>query len=186
MGYGTVRCAGVVHGKHADRRGERRIRAESFRGRKRAEGAVCHGFEPADAGIGIGARDQDRRAEPKGSDYAAAAGEASKELVFPAVAEGDKATLTVYAAGSGSLTAAWVGAAGQSVHQYSGDRVTTIDLGDVPKDASALKITADTKVTADVTVSRDGNGNQSDFALIAPRRQTTGRPPSFPPVLTAV
>ena len=103
---------------------------------------------------------------PKGSDYAAAAGEASKELVFPAVAEGDKATLTVYAAGSGSLTAAWVGAAGQSVHQYSGDRVTTIDLGDVPKDASALKITADTKVTADVTVSRDGNGNQSDFALI--------------------
>lgn len=103
---------------------------------------------------------------PKGSDYAAAAGEASKELVFPAVAEGDKATLTVYAAGSGSLTAAWVGAAGQSVHQYSGDRVTTIDLGDVPKDASALKITADTKVTAGVTVSRDGNGNQSDFALI--------------------
>ena len=103
---------------------------------------------------------------PKGSDYAAAAGEASKELVFPAVAEGDKATLTVYAAGSGSLTAAWVGSAGQSVHQYSGDRVTTIDLGDVPKDASALKITADTKVTAGVTVSRDGNGNQSDFALI--------------------
>ena len=60
----------------------------------------------------------------------------------------------------------YAAAAGQSVHQYSGDRVTTIDLGDVPKDASALKITADTKVTADVTVSRDGNGNQSDFALI--------------------
>ena len=60
----------------------------------------------------------------------------------------------------------YAAAAGQSVHQYSGDRVTTIDLGDVPKDASALKITADTKVTAGVTVSRDGNGNQSDFALI--------------------
>ena len=123
---------------------------------------------------------------PKGSDYAAAAGEASKELVFPAVAEGDKATLTVYAAGSGSLTAAWVGAAGQSVHQYSGDRVTTIDLGDVPKDASALKITADTKVTADVTVSRDGNGNQSDFALIGAAQTDDRSAAVIPSVLTAV
>ena len=55
--------------------------------------------------------------------------------LYPAVAEGDKATLTVYAAaGSGLAPCRRMESAqaGQSVHQYSGDRVTTIDLGDVP------------------------------------------------------
>ena len=92
---------------------------------------------------------------PKGSDYAAAAGEASKELVFPAVAEGDKATLTVYAAGSGSLTAAWVGAAGQSVHQYSGDRVTTIGgmVGKIVQvnDSTIVFETSEDRVRIEVT-----------------------------------
>ena len=107
----------------------------------------------------------------KGSDWQVPLATQGKQLVFPTLAEGDKAALIVYAKDAGSVETQWLGkndavSTEASSHDYAGGKVTVIDLSSAPKGTQALSIRAEESVAAAVRVVRAGENGQEDFALI--------------------
>lgn len=106
---------------------------------------------------------------PKGSDYAVPNNVSARSLALYGVENGDHAALYLYASRKTDVTVSWVNAKGMvRINQRTLDanRASIIDLGDVPRSADGIYISADKPVSAAAKISDGGTGGQSDFALV--------------------
>ena len=104
----------------------------------------------------------------KGSDYIVPNNVSSKVLALDGLSYGDNMTLYLYAAHRTDVTVSWVDAKGvDPVNQQTleADRASSIELGDVPKNAAGVIISASKPISAAAKVVQDGTDGQSDFAL---------------------
>lgn len=104
----------------------------------------------------------------KGSDYVPPVTGAKRHAVMPAVKEGDKVTLFVFADKATTARMSWIGTDGAQPEQrrIAGGRVSVIDLGKAPKDATGVALDADSPVRSNIRVTNDGADGQEDFAFV--------------------
>lgn len=106
---------------------------------------------------------------PQGNDYVTASGQADQRIALPGVkgAQGVKALL--FGRSDASVTLSWITPTGLATAQETridANKVQSVDAGAPPADAIGLAVTADQAVNASLVVTMNGDGGQSDFAVV--------------------
>ena len=106
---------------------------------------------------------------PKGADYTVPNNVSARSLALYGVEHDDRAMVYIYAAHKTDVTISWVntkGAVQANQQTLDANRASVIDLGDVPRSADGIYISADKPVSAAAKISDSGAGGQADFALV--------------------
>jgi hypothetical protein len=126
---------------------------------------------------------------PQAQNMAAAAsagsGSSNSTSVLAGLSEHQSVTLRAYSASAQNLTISWVGSKGETAATsatVTAGKVAAIDLGSVPKDASAISVTSDGAADAAgssgssssalylaATATTSGSGQQ-DFSVLSPQQ----------------
>ncbi|MCH4159158.1 MAG: DUF5719 family protein [Bifidobacterium minimum] len=107
--------------------------------------------------------------ESRGSDFSTPLDAAAKRTVMAGMLPGDSVRMLLFSRSDATVSASWLTRSGRkdvrSVELTSG-RVSSIDVGDVPKDAYALEVRSSSPLYASSVASRAGDDGQADFAFI--------------------
>ncbi|KAB8297595.1 DUF5719 family protein [Bifidobacterium apri] len=106
--------------------------------------------------------------KPLGSDVVLPLGDPALTQALPGVVKGDAVTALVYAERNTTVTLSWVTGEGRveaKTVTVPGNRVTAVDLGNAPDDATGLFADATSQISVQATVSQSASG-QADFAFI--------------------
>lgn len=106
---------------------------------------------------------------PKGADYAVPNNVSAKSLALYGLDNDNHVTLYLYAANTTDVTVSWVDTKGMvqtNQQTLDANRASIIDLGDVPRSANGIYISADKPVSAAAKITDNGTGGQADFALV--------------------
>ncbi len=107
---------------------------------------------------------------PKGSDFAMPTGKAATSNLIPSLAEGDHVFVYLYGEHDAKVSLSWVtedGLVTIDTHQIKGERVTVLDIGNVPAKAYGVLASSDANLVAGVKAVRSGNDGQEDFSLLS-------------------
>ncbi|MCI1673785.1 MAG: DUF5719 family protein [Bifidobacterium tibiigranuli] len=105
----------------------------------------------------------------KGSDFAMPLNSSTKSTTLNGFNKGDSVTLLGFSEANAAVEASWVGGSeGGKPHtaQLTGGKVSAIDLGQAPKDASALRVTSDSALYVAAKVTDSGHDGIEDFGLV--------------------
>lgn len=105
----------------------------------------------------------------KGSDFALPSSEPAATSIMPSVRAGDRVQVVAYGDAATDTTLAWVMADGLEPigrHRIEAGAVAIIDVGEAPEGALALASTAQDPIRLSAELTRSGDGQQADFALV--------------------
>lgn len=111
----------------------------------------------------------------QGSDYVAETSEASQMIAIAGVKGVSSARVLLFADQNTSVSLSWItpnGLVAATSHDVTASQVGVVDLGAPPADAVGVGVTADQPVRASVVVTRNGDGGQSDFAVLSSGEQS--------------
>ena len=106
----------------------------------------------------------------QGNDYVAQTSEASQMIAIAGVKDASSARVLLFAEQNASVSLSWItpnGLVAAASRDVAAAQVSVADLGTPPADAVGLGVTADQPVRASVVITRDGDGGQSDFAVLS-------------------
>lgn len=105
---------------------------------------------------------------PTGNEYAMSSGTTGRTLVIPGLAKGDAPTIRLFSMKDTEAIVFWMNAKGAKEAtrvKLTAGQASSTKLDGMPDDARAVQVTADTEVTATLSLERSGDNGQRDFAL---------------------